>query len=88
MSSAEFTRWIAYANHEPFGYPVENYRMGTSTASVVNAVHASIPVAKGKRRPKAKQASEYYPKQKKPEPDLTTEQREHIRKKRAKRVKK
>lgn len=62
--------------------------MGVPTAAIVNAVHASIPIEKGRRRSKAKQASDYYPQQKKPPPDLTLEQREHIRKKRAKRVKK
>lgn len=88
MSSAEFTKWIAYANHEPFGFPMDNYRMGAPAAAIVNAVHTSIPVAKGTRRPKAKRPSDYYPQQKKPEQDLTPEQRDHIRKKRAKRVKK
>lgn len=88
MSSAEFTRWIAYANVEPFGYPMDNYRMGVPAAALVNAVHATIPVAKGRRRPKPIKASDFYPQQAKQEPDLTPEQRAHIRKKQAKRAKK
>lgn len=84
MSSAEFTRWIAYAGLEPFGFPMDNYRMGAPAAAIVNAVHASIPLPKGKR-PKAMQASDLYPHSKKRDPELTPEQREHIRKKRAKR---
>lgn len=89
MSSAEFTQWIAYAEHEPFGYPMDNFRMGVPAAAVVNAVHATIPIAKGRRRPKPIKASDFYPHQAKREPDLTPEQRAHIRKKQqAKRVKK
>lgn len=88
ISSAEFTDWIAYANEEPFGYPVDNFRMGMSTASLVNTIRSTIPKVKGKPRPKAAKPSDFYPAQKKAGPDLTPEQRTHIRKKQAKRAKK
>lgn len=88
MSSAEFTRWIAYANVEPFGYPMDNYRMGVPAAAIVNSIRSTIPMPKGKPRPKAVKASDFYPKQAKAQPDLTPEQRAHIRKKQAKRAKK
>lgn len=87
MSAAEFTDWIAYANLEPFGYPMDNYRMGVPTAAVVSAVRSTIPVSKGRPRPKPIKASDFYPRQAKAEPDLTPEQRTFIRKKQAKRAK-
>jgi hypothetical protein len=87
ISSAEFTDWIAYANLEPFGYPMDLYRMGVPTAAIVNTIRSTIPMEKGKR-PKPVKASDFYPKQSKSEPDLTPEQRAHIRKKQAKRAKK
>jgi hypothetical protein len=67
---------------------MDNYRMGVPTAAIVNSVRSTIPMPKGKPRPKAIKASDFYPKQAKTEPDLTPEQRAHIRKKQAKRVKK
>lgn len=88
MSSAEFTRWIAYSSIEPFGFPMDNYRMGVPAAAIVNAVRATIPIEKGKSRPKPVKPSDFNPEQRKRDPDLTPEQREHIRKKREKRVKK
>ena len=81
MSSAEFTRWIAYANIEPFGYPMDNYRMGVPAAAIVNTVRSTIPMPKGKPRPKQVKATDFYPKQAKSGPDLTPEQLAHIRKK-------
>lgn len=88
MGSSEFTKWIAYANLEPFGYPMVCYAMGVPTAAIVNTIRSTIPLPKGKPRPKQVKASDFYPKQAKAEPDLTPEQRAHIRKKQAKRVKK
>jgi hypothetical protein len=44
MSSGEFARWIAYFCLEPFGYEVENWRMGTIAATVANV----SPGRKGK----------------------------------------
>jgi hypothetical protein len=88
ISSAEFAHWIAYANEEPFGYPMDNYRMGIPAAAIVNSIRATIPIPKGKPRPKQVKASDFYPQQEKTAPDLTPEQRAHIRKKQAKRVKK
>jgi hypothetical protein len=82
MSSAEFTRWIAYANLEPFGYPMDNYRMGVPSAAIVNTIRATVRMEKGKR-PKPVKASDFYPQQAKAEPDLTPEQRAHIKRKHA-----
>jgi hypothetical protein len=87
MSSEEFTRWIAYNNIEPFGYPIERLDTGIIASQIVNAVHASIPMPKGRRRPKPLQPSDFIPQTaKKREPDLTPEQKAHIRKKRAKKA--
>lgn len=88
MSSTEFTDWIAYAGLEPFGYPMDNYRMGVPSAALVNSIRATIPLPRGKSRPKPVKPSDFYPQQARAEPELTPEQREHIRKKQAKRVKK
>jgi len=85
MSSAEFTRWIAYSNIEPFGYPMDNFRMGVPTSSIVNAIRSTIPMEKGKSRPKPMKPSDFYPQSKAREPELTAEQKAHIRKKQAKR---
>ena len=89
MSSAEFTQWIAYSDFEPFGYPIERYDMGVITSQIVDAINRSIPIDKGKKRPKSPKPSDFYPKtaadSKKRGPDLTPAQREHIRKKHAKR---
>jgi hypothetical protein len=86
MSSEEFTRWIAYNNIEPFGYPMDRLDVGIITSQIVNAVHASIPMPKGKRRPKPLSPSDFAPQTRnKREPDLTPEQRAHIRKKHGKR---
>jgi hypothetical protein len=85
ISSTELTYWMAYANVEPFGYPMDNYRMGVPASAVVNAVYATIPLPKGKRRPKALKPTDFYPEQKNAGPELTTEQQEHLRKKHGKR---
>jgi hypothetical protein len=85
MSSAEFTQWIAYANLEPFGYPMDNWRHGVRTAAVVNAVRSTIPAVKGHSRPKPVQADAYFPVKRRDE--LTPRQAEHLRRKRAKRSK-
>lgn len=87
MSSAEFTRWIAYAGIEPFGYPIDNYRFGISTQEIVNAVRATIPVPKGSRRLPMLRAEQLYPTTKAApdKPQLTDEQQEFLRKKRGKR---
>ncbi len=82
MSSDEFTHWVAYAGMEPFGYPMENYRMGVPTSALMGAIFATIPKAKGARRPKPPAPHEFYPQHKKREPELTKEQRDHIRNKR------
>lgn len=83
MSSREFAHWIAYYKIEPFGFEIENFRYGTQTAALVNAVVATIPKQLGRPRPKPFTASDYYPEtaRKKTVP-LTPKQREHLRRKR------
>lgn len=88
ISSAEITQWIAYANVEPFGYPMDNYRMGVPAAAIANTVRSTIPIPKGRQRPKPVKASDFYPHRSKAEPELTPEQRAFIRKKQVKRAKK
>jgi hypothetical protein len=85
ISSAELTQWMAYAGIEPFGYPMDNYRMGVPAAAIVGSIQNTIPVEKGKRRPKPPKASDFYPSQPKAELQLTPEQKEHLRKKHGKR---
>src|SRR5688572_11302664 len=58
MSSAEFTQWKAYHSIEPFGFEMENFRMGVVAASVVN-------VAPRKKGAKALVPSDFYPAKKK-----------------------
>jgi hypothetical protein len=54
MSSAEFTDWIAYANLEPFGYDIENYRAGIIASTVAN-------VAPRKRGSRPLKPDDFYP---------------------------
>jgi hypothetical protein len=86
MTSAEFTRWIAYANLEPFGYPMDNWRHGVNTAAVVNVVRSTVPVGKGHARMKPIKAEAFMPARKKAD-ELTPKQAEHLRRKREKRSK-
>ncbi len=37
MSSEEFEHWIAFFKSEPWGYDVENWRMGMVASTVANA---------------------------------------------------
>lgn len=85
MSSEEFTQWIAYSRIEPFGFDWERWKLGTLASSIVNAIYATIPVPKGRRRPKMMTPQDFYPQFKQLAPDLTPEQAEHIRKKYGKR---
>lgn len=85
ISSAELTRWIAYAGIEPFGYPVDNFRIGAMASAIVNAIHATIPVPEGKPRTKPLKVTDFYPQQKKAHPELTPELEQALRKKREKR---
>ncbi len=82
MSSAEITMWKAYANHEPFGYPMDNFRMGVPAAEIMNTINGTV---NWKRKPRSRKASDLYPQQAKPPPALTAEQRDHIRRKHGKR---
>lgn len=74
MSSAEFTRWIAYSTKEPFGYHMDNFRMGQVAATVFNV----------SRRKNVSPASPsiFYPESKtlKPKRQLSKRQQEYVRK--------
>lgn len=82
MSSAEFTAWKKYADKEPFGYPMDNYRMSVPAAALMNTINSTVG---WKRKPRAWKASDLCPEKTKRAPELTPEQREHIRKKHGKR---
>jgi len=84
MSSHEFTHWIAYANVEPFGYPMENWRYGMNTAAVVNAVRSTIPVPHGRPSLKPVQVETFLPVRNR-RAELTPKQVAHLQRKRAKR---
>lgn len=79
MSSAEFTQWIAYSMKEPFGYHIDNFRMGQVAATVFN-------VARGKKT-SAVSPSVFYPESKrlKSKRELTKRQQEYVREKRERR---
>jgi hypothetical protein len=82
MPSALFTAWKAYAEIEPFGYPMDNYRMSVPAAQIVNTINGT---ANWKRKPRQLKPNDLCPDKKKRGPELTPEQQAHIRKKRAKR---
>jgi hypothetical protein len=86
VSSARFTQWIAYQGIEPNGWQMDNWRFGMLAASVVNAVYSTIPVQKGRSRPKPLKPSDFYPPTSRPQQQpLTKEQAEFLRKKHGKR---
>jgi hypothetical protein len=85
VDSEALTKWMAYANLEPFGFPMDNFRMGVPASSLYNAIMATIPIAKGRRRPKQLKPEDFYPQMKGKNPSLTPQIQEHLRKKRAKR---
>jgi hypothetical protein len=61
MSSAEFTHWGAFFSLEPWGYEMENWRMGMIASTVANAAGA-------KRNGKAWRVEDFVP-QRKVEPE-------------------
>lgn len=76
MSSAEFTNWKAYADLEPFGFEMDNYRMGVPAAFISNTINGTV---NWKRKPKRWKGADLYPGKKfATAPDLTAEQRAHI----------
>lgn len=75
MSSREFTHWRAYYALEPFGFEIDNFRMGQICSAVVN-------VAPRGKHAKAVTPSMFYPTSKDSRAGLTPEQAEHLRKKR------
>jgi hypothetical protein len=52
--SLELTRWMAYARVEPFGYGMDNFRMGVLAATTAN-------VAPRGKNAKALKPSDFYP---------------------------
>ena len=74
MSSMEFTDWIAYSTKEPFGYHVDNFRMGQVAATVFN-------VGRGKSVSPIS-PSTFYPESKtlKSKRGLSKRQQEYVRK--------
>lgn len=85
MTSAEFTRWVAYYRREPFGWEIENWRAAMMASAICNAVRSTIPIQRGHAKPKSLKPSDFYPITQRQEPDLTPAQREYIRKKHGKR---
>jgi hypothetical protein len=75
MSSAEFTQWKAYQNLEPFGYEMENFRMGVVASTMVN-------VAPRKKGTKPLQPSDFYPAKKKGPIKLSPRQQKQLHEKR------
>lgn len=61
MSSDEFVRWCAFFDLEPWGYHLDNWRMGVVACTVANSA--------GRKKPL--KPSDFYPKQRK---KLTPEQ--------------
>jgi hypothetical protein len=61
---------------------MDNFRMGVPAALIANTINSTV---NWKRKPRQIKPSDLYPEQSKLPPDLTTEQREHIRKKHGKR---
>lgn len=76
MSSAEFTRWIAYSHLEPFGFHVDNFRMGQIASTVFNVSRTK------KTSPLAPAA--FYPERKalKRKRELSKRQQEYVAKRR------
>lgn len=77
MTSAEFTLWRAYHKQFPFGYDIDNFRMGSICSAVVNMA------PRGKNAKPVKPA-DFYPSQPKPKKALTQRQLEQLDKKRRK----
>lgn len=86
MTSAEFTYWQAYANQEPFGFHMENFRMGVPAAALVNSIRAS---AQTKSRPKFVKPTDFYPPSGRlDDRKVDDQQRAYIARKRAERKRK
>lgn len=68
MSPLEFAYWRDRSNHEPFGYDIDNYRMGAIAAAVVNVTKT--------RKADMVTPAHFYPNKSKRKPKLTRRQRE------------
>lgn len=79
MSSDEFTLWRAYYAAYPFGYDIDNFRMGSICSAVSNAPHYKTA------KPAA--PSDFYPAQPNKKPQLTKRQQQQLEKKRRDRSK-
>lgn len=84
IGSYEFGLWKMHDKHDPIGNEFWNHHFGTNTAVVTNAIHATIPKALGHSRPKPYRSEDFYPVRKPSGDGLTDEQREHLKKKHAK----
>jgi hypothetical protein len=87
MSSQEFSEWVAYSRIEPWGWEMDNWRAAMIAAEISNAIHRTIPLAKGAKRPKPLAPSDFYPvvRSSADQPQLSPSQAEYLRKKHAKR---
>lgn len=80
MSSREFAQWIAYFGLEPFGYEMENWRMGVIASTVVNCTPRG-------RHAKALKPADFFPTNTKRPAPLTVRQQRELAQRRAKRGK-
>lgn len=74
MSSLEFTYWRERFKREPFGYDIDNFRMGQICAAIVNVTRTS--------KADMTKPSDFYPTSPKEKPELTDRQRAQLEKKR------
>lgn len=81
MTSQEFTEWRAYSRVEPFGWEIENWRSAMIASAICNTIRASAPRGKGSRTPTPLTPRDFYPPMVTPEPQLTSSQREYLKRK-------
>ncbi len=79
ISTDELVEWMAYDRIEPFGYHMENFRMGVVSATVANVA----PRGRGSR---ALKPSDFYPAQAKTT-KLTPRQQRELAERRARKGK-
>jgi len=77
MSSFELTYWMEFFQDEPWGFEVDNFRMGVIAATVAN-------VAPRKDGEKALKPSDFYPSKRQGPIVMTPRQRAELAKRRAK----
>lgn len=74
MSPVEFAHWRALYQREPFGFDMDNFRMGQIAAAVVNVTRT--------RRKDMVTAADFYPTPPKRKPPLTERQQQELEKRR------